>query len=72
MMLLVRSSMLDVLGSKYVKLSRIKGQPERAVIRKHALRNALIAPRTAAGVIFASPDHWYAHPGDRVRLAWAG
>lgn len=54
MVRLVRSSMLDVLGSEYVKLARIKGLPERTVIWKHALRNALIAPLTAAGAIFAS------------------
>ena len=53
MMRLVRSSMLDVLSSEYVKLARIKGLPERTVIWKHALRNALIAPLTAAGTIFA-------------------
>src|SRR5215471_1232447 len=51
MMRLVRSSMLDVLGSEYVKMARIKGLPERTVIWKHALRNALIAPLTAAGAI---------------------
>jgi peptide/nickel transport system permease protein len=54
MMRLVRSSMLDVLDSEYVKLARIKGLPERTVIWKHALRNALIVPLTAAGAIFAS------------------
>jgi peptide/nickel transport system permease protein len=53
MMRLVRSSMLDVLDSEYIKLARIKGLPERMVIWKHALRNALIAPLTAAGMIFA-------------------
>ena len=53
MLRLVRSSMLDVLGTEYVKLARIKGLPERTVIWKHALRNALIAPLTAAGAIFA-------------------
>ena len=52
-MRLIRSSMLDVLDSEYVKLARIKGLPERRVIWKHALRNALIAPLTAAGMIFA-------------------
>jgi ABC-type dipeptide/oligopeptide/nickel transport system permease component len=52
MMRLVRSSMLDVLDSEYVKLARIKGLPERIVIWKHALRNALIAPLTVAGMIF--------------------
>jgi peptide/nickel transport system permease protein len=53
MMRLVRSSMLDVLDSEYVKLARIKGLPERIVIWKHALRNALITPLTVAGMIFA-------------------
>ena len=53
MMRLVRSSMLDVLDSEYIKLARIKGLPERIIIWKHALRNALIAPMTAAGMIFA-------------------
>ena len=53
MMRLVRSSMLDVLDSEYIKLARIKGLPERTVIWKHALRNALISPLTVAGMIFA-------------------
>ena len=53
MMRLVRSSMLDVLDSEYIKLARIKGLPERTVIWKHALRNALITPLTVAGMIFA-------------------
>ncbi|HUZ76401.1 MAG TPA: ABC transporter permease [Chloroflexota bacterium] len=51
---LVRSSMLDVLDSEYVKLARIKGVPERVVIWKHAFRNALITPLTAAGAIFGT------------------
>jgi peptide/nickel transport system permease protein len=54
MMRLVRSSMLDTLDSEYVKLARIKGLAERMVIWKHALRNALIAPLTTAGMLFAS------------------
>jgi ABC-type dipeptide/oligopeptide/nickel transport system permease component len=53
-MRLVRSSMLDVLDSEYIKLARIKGLPEVKVIWKHALRNALIAPLTMAGMIFAN------------------
>jgi peptide/nickel transport system permease protein len=53
MMRLVRSSMLDVLDSEYIKLARIKGLPERLVIWKHALRNALISPLTVAGMIFS-------------------
>jgi ABC-type dipeptide/oligopeptide/nickel transport system permease component len=53
MMRLVRSSMLDVLDSEYVKLARIKGLSENKVIWKHALRNALISPLTVAGMILA-------------------
>jgi peptide/nickel transport system permease protein len=53
MMRLVRSSMLDVLDSEYIKLARIKGLPERKVIWKHALRNAVIAPLTTAGMLLA-------------------
>jgi ABC-type dipeptide/oligopeptide/nickel transport system permease component len=53
MMRLVRSSMMDVLDSEYIKLARIKGLPERIIIWKHALRNALIAPLTVAGMLFA-------------------
>ena len=54
MMRLVRSSMLDVLDSEYIKLASIKGLPDRKIIWKHALRNAFIAPLTSAGMLFAS------------------
>src|SRR6185437_14129153 len=37
-----RSAMLQVLSSEYVRTARAKGVPERGVILKHALRNALI------------------------------
>lgn len=50
MMRLVRSTMLDVLDSEYIKLARIKGLPERIVIWKHAFRNALISPLTTIGL----------------------
>jgi len=53
MMRLVRSTMLDVLDSEYIKLARIKGLPERIVIWKHALRNAVTAPMTVAGMMLA-------------------
>ena len=46
MMRLIRSSMLDVLDSEFVKLTRVKGLPEWKVIWKHCLRNAAIAPLT--------------------------
>lgn len=47
---LIRSSMLDVLDSEYIKLARAKGASNTAVILKHALRNALIPSLTFAGV----------------------
>jgi len=53
MMRLIRSTMLDVLDSEYIKLARIKGLPERTVIWKHALRNAVISPLTVAGLMLA-------------------
>jgi peptide/nickel transport system permease protein len=38
----LRSSMLDVIHQDYLRTARAKGLPERTVIFKHALRNALI------------------------------
>ena len=51
---LVRSSMLEVLDSEYVKLARIKGIPEWKVVWKHCLRNAFIAPLTYFAIIGVS------------------
>ncbi len=39
---LIRSSLLEVLGQDYVRTARAKGLNERAVVVRHALRNALI------------------------------
>ena len=39
---LQRASMIDVLESDYVQMARLKGLPERLVVRRHALRNSLI------------------------------
>jgi peptide/nickel transport system permease protein len=50
-MRLVRSSMLDVLDSEFVKLTRIKGLSESKVVWKHCLRNASIAPLTFFAII---------------------
>jgi len=47
-MRLTRSSMLQVMGSEYIKTARLKGNPERVVVWRHALRNALI-PIVAMG-----------------------
>lgn len=49
-MRLARSAMLEVLGSEYVKLARIKGLSERLVIGKHAFKNAIIPVLTLAGI----------------------
>jgi len=49
-MRLTRSSMLEVLGSEYIKLARLKGLPESLVITKHAFKNALIPVLTLAGI----------------------
>ncbi len=49
-MRLVRSAMLDVLDSEYIKLARAKGVSSASLIWKHALRNAMIPPLTFAGV----------------------
>ncbi|MGH7307414.1 MAG: ABC transporter permease [Candidatus Rokuibacteriota bacterium] len=48
---LVRSSMLEVLDSEFVKLTRIKGLSEWKVVWKHCLRNAAIAPLTFFAII---------------------
>ena len=50
MLRITRSGMLDVLGSDYIKLVRLKGVPEQVVIAKHALKNSLIPVLTLAGL----------------------
>jgi ABC-type dipeptide/oligopeptide/nickel transport system permease component len=47
---LTRSGMLEVLGRDYVTTARAKGLPERLVIVKHALKNALIPVVTVVGL----------------------
>ena len=51
LMRLVRSSMLEVLDSEFVKLARAKGVGANAVIWKHAFKNALIPPLTFSALI---------------------
>lgn len=50
---MVRSSMLECLSLDYVRTARSKGLSERAVIYKHALKNALIPVVTLLGMEFA-------------------
>jgi peptide/nickel transport system permease protein len=51
---IARASMLEVLGSDYVRTARAKGLPERTVVFKHALRNALLPVVTIAGLQFSA------------------
>ena len=53
MMRLLRSGMLEVLDSEYVKLARVKGVVEHRVVWVHALKNALIPVVTFAGIYFS-------------------
>lgn len=47
---LTRSSMIETLQSQYVTAARAKGLPERIVIRRHALRNALVPTITVLAI----------------------
>ena len=51
-MRMTRSSMLEVLRQDYIRTARAKGQSERVVIVRHALKNALIPIITVAGLSF--------------------
>jgi ABC-type dipeptide/oligopeptide/nickel transport system permease component len=47
---MVRSSLVEEMGQDYVESARAKGLPERIVIRRHALRNALVPSVTVIGL----------------------
>jgi peptide/nickel transport system permease protein len=49
---LTRSTMLDVLDTNYITMARVKGVPEKAVITKHAFKNAMIPVVTMAAMNF--------------------
>jgi peptide/nickel transport system permease protein len=53
LMRFVRAGLLEVLGSDYVRTARAKGVRERAVVLRHALRNALIPIVTVIGIQLA-------------------
>ena len=68
-----RACMLDVLRSEYVRTAAAKGLSSRAVVLKHALRNALIPVVTVSGLqmgIF-SEARWWWRRSSRCR-GWAG
>ena len=48
-----RSALLEVLGEDYIRTARAKGLPQRRVLWRHALRNALIPVLTILGLQFA-------------------
>lgn len=48
---LVRSAMLEALGQDYIRTARAKGVPERTILYRHALRNALIPFVTSVGIM---------------------
>ena len=51
---LTRSSMLEVLAQDYIKTARAKGLPERTILYRHALKNALIPVVTYIGPMSAA------------------
>lgn len=46
----MRSSMLDVVNQDYIRTARAKGVPERQILLRHALRNALLPMITVTGL----------------------
>jgi len=51
---MVRTAMLEELGQDYIRTARAKGLPERAVVYRHALRNAMIPVITLVGLQFGA------------------
>lgn len=52
MIRMTRSSMLEVLGSDYIRMAKAKGLSQKVVFLKHALRNSLISIVTVVGQAF--------------------
>lgn len=50
MVRITRSSMLEIMDSDFIKLTRLKGVPEWMVMAKHALKNSMIPVLTLAGL----------------------
>ena len=53
-MRLTRSTMLETIRSDYIRTARSKGAPEKVVIWKHALKNALLPVITSMGMTFGA------------------
>jgi len=65
-----RSSMLEVIRQDYIRTARAKGVPQGAVVRRHALRNALIPLVTVLGV--AVPGLLAGAPLTETVFSWPG
>jgi peptide/nickel transport system permease protein len=65
-----RGSMLEVLGQNYIRTARAKGLPERVVLFKHALKNALLPLITLLGMII--PDIFAGAFIIETVFAWPG
>ena len=65
-----RAAMLEVLNQDFIKVARAKGLPERIVIFKHALRNALIPIVTVLGL--SLPDLFGGAFVIETVFAWPG
>jgi peptide/nickel transport system permease protein len=72
---IVRATLLEVLDSDYVELARLKGIPEKVVMRKHALLNAIVPAIQvialqlawlAGGVVFV--ETVFSYPGIGLQL----
>jgi len=67
---MTRSAMLEIMRTDYVRTARAKGMEEGVVVRKHALRNALIPIVTVVGLEFGAllggavlTEQIFAYPG---------
>ncbi len=66
----MRAGMIEVLGQDYIRTARAKGLRERAVVVRHAMRNALIPIATILGLMLGSlvagsflVENWFGVPG---------
>ena len=51
---MTRASMVEVMGSAYIRTAIIKGMPYKRVVFRHAIRNALMAPITGTAMALRS------------------
>ena len=66
---MVRTSMLEELSQDYIRTARAKGLPERTVVYRHALRNAMIPIITVLGLQFGALARRRHRHGKNILLA---